>query len=625
MIFVQIDNVSKSYNEKTLFDNISFGIHKGHKIALIAKNGSGKSTLLKIIAGSETQNGGTIIMRNGLTYEYLDQNPVFDEEMNVLEGVFASKKGHAQIVKAYEEALLSGDKNLLSVATDAMDAQNAWAFEASAKQILGQLQLTALNKKIKELSGGQKKRLALASVLISEPELLLLDEPTNHLDLDMIVWLEKYLQSSNATLLMVTHDRYFLDRVCNEIIEMDDGRIFKYKGNYSYFLEKRDERIENEKAVVEKAKNIMRKELDWIRRSPLARTTKSKSRIESFYDIKEIATSKRIEKTIKLEQKKQRLGKKIMEINYISKSFEGNQLFENFNYTFKKNEKIGIIGKNGCGKTTLLNILKGNLLPDKGYIDIGETVIMGYYKQDGIQFNEDMRVIDIAKEIAEVVKLNDGTKISASEFLRQFLFTNEMQYTPVSKLSGGERRRLYLMTILIRNPNFLILDEPTNDLDIITLNILEDYLSNFNGCVLLVSHDRYFMDKIVEHLFVFEEHSVVKDFPGNYSQYLTYKERKDVQEKKLEKNKENTLIKEKSNDLKPKKLTYKEQKEYEQLEQDINQLEEEKKQLEEQLYEGKLNHEEVLVKSARMGEVINAIEEKTERWFVLSIAGEKNV
>jgi len=621
MIYLQVDNLSKSFNEKLLFENISFGVHKGQKIALIAKNGTGKSTLLKIIAGLETMSSGSIVMRNDLTYDYLDQNPVFDENLSILEGVFDSTKSIIRIIKDYEEAIDSGDKKRLSDATDMMDQNNAWDYEARVKQILGQLNITQLNQKISELSGGQKKRLALAAVLISEPDLLILDEPTNHLDLDMIVWLEKYLERSNCTLLMVTHDRYFLDRVCNDIIEMDEGKLFRYKGNYSYFLEKREERIQNENTVIEKNRNLLSKELEWMRRMPKARTHKSKSRIETFYDIKEIASSRRIGKKIRLDLKGTRLGKKIMEINYITKSFDDLKLLENFTYTFKRNEKIGIVGKNGCGKTTLLNILTGHIPPDSGTVDIGETVLMGFYQQEGIQFDENQRVIDIAKEIAEVVKMSDGSKVSASEFLKQFLFTAEMQYTPVAKLSGGEKRRLYLMTVLMKSPNFLILDEPTNDLDILTLNVLEDYLNAFSGCVLMVSHDRFFMDKIVEHLFVFEGETVVRDFPGNYTRYLDYKELKEEQAKRLQPKPEKA-VKEKAPIDKPKKLTYKEQKEFDTLEAEISQLETEKKHIETILYDGSLNHEEVLEKSNRLGEIMKLMDDKSDRWLELSLITE---
>ncbi|OPZ98423.1 MAG: putative ABC transporter ATP-binding protein YjjK [Bacteroidetes bacterium ADurb.Bin408] len=621
MILLQAENISKSYNEKALFTGLSFGIHKGQKIALIAKNGTGKTTLLKILAGCEEADSGTIVMRNDLSYAYLAQNPIFNDKLSVLESVFAGAGNEAAIIKAYEQALMSGDKDNIANTYDQMNRLNLWDYEAQVKQILGQLEITDFDQLTGAMSGGQKKRLALASVLISRPELLILDEPTNHLDLDMIIWLEKYLDRLNCTLLMVTHDRYFLDRVCNDIIEMDDGHLYRYSGNYAYFLEKRNERIDNENMVVSKARNLYRRELEWMRQTPQARTTKSKSRIESFYEVQEIASSKRIEKKINLDMKTTRLGKKIMEIYYIGKSYAGKKLLENFTYTFKRNERIGIVGKNGCGKTTLLEILTGRIPADAGFIDTGDTVKIGYYRQEGIQFKEEQRVIDIAREIADVIVMSNGNKVSVPEFLRQFLFTNEMQYTPVARLSGGERRRLYLMTVLMKNPNFLILDEPTNDLDILTLNVLEEYLCNFNGCVLMVSHDRYFMDKIVEHLFVFEGETVVKDFPGNYSDYLLYKERKDALARKLQPKPEK-IIKEKNTSDKPVKLTYKEQKEYETLETEIALLETEKKQLEEQLSANATDHEKVLALSTRLGEILSLLDQKSDRWLELGMKGE---
>ena len=617
MIYLQVDNLSKSFGEKLLFEDISFGVHKDQKIALIAKNGTGKSTLLKIIAGIETYDTGSIIMRNDVSFAFLDQNPEYDESLSVLEGVFASSKSILKIIKEYEEAVVSGDRKRISDATDAMETNKAWDYEVKIKQILGQLEIKDLKQKIYELSGGQKKRLALANALISEPDLLILDEPTNHLDLDMIVWLEKFLQRSHCTLLMVTQDRYVLDRVCDDIIEIDGGKLHRYKGNYSYFLEKRDERIQRENTVIEKAQNILRTELEWMRRMPKARTTKSKSRIESFYEIKDIASSKKHDLRVRLDMKGTRLGKKILEVNYINKKFNNKVLLENFQFIFKRNERIGIVGKNGCGKTTLLNIITGLIPPDSGTIDVGETVVFGYYKQDGISFKEDQRVIDIAKEIAEVVIMSSGKKVSASEFLLHFLFTPEMQYTPVGKLSGGERRRLYLMTILMQNPNFLILDEPTNDLDILTLNVLEDYLKHFNGCVLMVSHDRFFMDKIVEHLFVFEGNNVVRDFPGNYSRYLEYKELNELKRKReaaaVNKPAKEKAVREKSN-----KLSYKEQKEFDDLELEIQQLEIEKTDMETELSSGSLAVKDLIEKSNRLKEILALSESKTDRWLELS-------
>ena len=621
MIYLQVENISKSFGEKLLFENISFGIHKDQKIALIARNGTGKSTMLKIIAGLESNDKGSIVFRNDITYTYLDQNPDFDESLTVLEGVFASSKSIISIIKNYEAALVSGDNKLIAEANDEMEINKAWDYENQIKQILGQLNITNLQQRIYELSGGQKKRLALANALITEPDLLILDEPTNHLDLEMIIWLEKYLQRCKSTLLMVTHDRYFLDRVCNDIIEIDDGKLFRYKGNYSYFLEKREERIQFENTVIEKAQNILRTELEWMRRMPKARTTKSKSRIDSFYDIKEIASGKRKERDMRLEMKETRLGKKILEINYISKKYGDIDLLENFEYIFKRNERIGIVGKNGCGKTTLLNMIAGLIPPDSGTIDVGETVSMGYYTQEGISFKEDQRVIDIAKDVAEVVKMNNGNNISVSGFLQYFLFTPEMQYTPIGKLSGGERRRLYLMTVLMKNPNFLILDEPTNDLDIITLNVLEEYLKNFNGCILVVSHDRFFMDKIAEHLFVFEENTVVRDFPGNYTRYLEYKEIVEEQ-KKLNSVKPEQAKKEKPIKEKPIKLSFNEQREFEALEVEVQQLETEKADIEAAFASGALESQKIVELSKRHEDIISALEIKTDRWLELSLKKE---
>ena len=621
MIYLQVENISKSFGEKLLFENISFGIHKDQKIALIARNGTGKSTMLKIIAGLESNDKGSIVFRNDITYTYLDQNPEFNESLTVLEGVFASSKSIISIIKNYEAALVSGDSKLIADANDEMEINKAWDYENQIKQILGQLNITNLQQKIYELSGGQKKRLALANALITEPDLLILDEPTNHLDLDMIIWLEKYLQRCKSTLLMVTHDRYFLDRVCNDIIEIDDGKLFRYKGNYSYFLEKREERIQFENTVIEKAQNILRTELEWMRRMPKARTTKSKSRIDSFYDIKEIASGKRKERDMRLEMKETRLGKKILEINYISKKYGDIDLLENFEYIFKRNERIGIVGKNGCGKTTLLNMIAGLIPPDSGTIDVGETVSMGYYTQEGISFKEDQRVIDIAKDVAEVVKMSNGNNISVSGFLQYFLFTPEMQYTPIGKLSGGERRRLYLMTVLMKNPNFLILDEPTNDLDIITLNVLEEYLKSFNGCILVVSHDRFFMDKIAEHLFVFEENTVVRDFPGNYTRYLEYKEIVEEQ-KKLNSVKPEQAKKEKPLKEKPIKLSFNENREFDGLEIEIQQLETEKAEIEAAFASGTLESQQIVDLSKRHEEIIPLIETKTDRWLELSLKKE---
>jgi len=620
MILLQAEDLTKSYNEKPLFTDISFGIHKGQKVALIAKNGTGKTTLLKILAGIEHADTGNVIIRNDLSLAYLDQNPTFDDDMKVLEGVFDLARDKKTWLNSFQETISINDTDVFT--EDYLKEAHEQKESLQLKQILSQLEINNFEQKIGTLSGGQKKRLALAAVLIGEPDILLLDEPTNHLDVHMIDWLEKYLERANCTLFMVTHDRYFLDRVCNDIIEIDNGQLYRYKGNYSYFLEKRSERIHSENSLVEKSRNLMRKELEWMRRMPLARTTKSKARIDAFYDLKKTAESKRIDKDLKITFKAARLGKKIIEIDYISKKYDSNVLFDNFAYTFKPLEKIGIVGKNGSGKTTLLNVIAALEKPDKGQLNYGETLSIGYYRQEGISFNEDQKVIDIAKEIAEVIPMSDGSKVSASEFLRHFLFTNEMQYTPVSKLSGGEKRRLYLMTILMRNPNFLILDEPTNDFDILTLNVLEEYLNNFKGCVLMVSHDRFFMDKIVEHLFVFEENGVINDFPGNYTQYMLHKKAKELKYKKEITNQ--IVQKEKVNHIKekPKKLSYKEQKEFDALELELEALENEKRTIEEDMTKNTLTHDEILQKSLRLEEILRLIDQKSDRWLELSLLTE---
>jgi ATP-binding cassette subfamily F protein uup len=556
MNYLQVENITKSFGDLVLFDNISISIHKDQKVALIAKNGAGKTTLLNIIAGIDSPDDGKVTFRNDIKVGYLEQMPYIDDKLTVMEHVFNSSKEIVAVIKDYEKALENDNKNQLEELLIKMDVLKAWDYEVKVNQILSKFKITNHDQIIGELSGGQKKRLALASILILEPDLLILDEPTNHLDLEMIEWLEVFLKKSKCTLLMVTHDRYFLDRVCTNIIEMDDNTIYNYKGNYTYFLEKREERILNQTAEVDKAKNLLKTEQDWMRRMPQARGTKAKYRIDAFYDLKDKASQKRDDSKVKLDVQTARLGKKIVEISNLSKSYGDLKLIENFSYKFQRFEKVGIVGKNGTGKSTLLNLINNTIQPDSGSIEIGETVVFGYYKQDGIQFDEGKKVLEVVQDIAEVVTLGDGFKMSVSHFLNYFLFPPEVQHSYVSKLSGGELRRLYLCTVLMKNPNFLILDEPTNDLDILTLDILEDYLKSFTGCVLIVSHDRYFMDKIVDHLFVFEGEGVVKDFPGNYSIYRDYeikkekKERKEIQAEKPVKQK--SVNKEKS-----KKLSYK--------------------------------------------------------------------
>lgn len=619
MNYIQADNLTKSYGDNFLFENITFSVNKDDKIALIAKNGAGKTSLLRIIAQTETADSGNISYKRDLKIGYLPQEPQMDDELTVIQEVYSSSSEVLSTIRRYEKAIDSGNQKHIDEAISAMDALKAWDHEVRIKQILAKLNITDFDKKIGHLSGGQKKRVALASLLIDEPEMFILDEPTNHLDLEMIEWLEGYLKSMKSTLLMVTHDRYFLDRVCTHIIELEKKQLFQYKGNYAYFLEKREMRRQNENTQIERARNLFKKELDWMRRTPSARGTKAKSRIEAFYELKEEASRKMHNDAVKLDVKTARLGKKILELYNLEKSFGDIKILNDFTYLFKRFEKVGVIGANGSGKTTLLNIIAGLEKIDKGKIDLGETVVFGYYTQDGIQLKDTKRVIEVIQDIGEVVTLGDGKKLSAVQFLNYFLFPKEMHYAYVEKLSGGEKRRLYLMTILMRNPNFLILDEPTNDLDIMTLNVLEEYLQNFQGCVLIVSHDRYFMDKIVEHVFVFEGDGVVKDFPGNYSQYRV----KELQRQKLEKPKPKAekVLKEKKS---KKKFSFKEKREFELLESEIANLTEEKKQLEEEINTGNLKTYELTEKSNRLGEILNLLEQKEDRWLELSLLQEES-
>lgn len=615
---LQIDSLTKSFGDLVLFDNISFGIAEGEKIGLIAKNGAGKTTLLNIIAGKEPQDDGRVVFRNGIKFSYLDQAPVFDPELTVLEACLNTDSEAVRIIARYEEIIESGNHDELDEVISKMDLLNAWDYEQRIKQILSQLKIFRYNQKIGELSGGQIKRVALANALISEPELIILDEPTNHLDLDMVEWLEEYLNRSNVSLLMVTHDRYFLDRVCNHIIEIDNKQIYTYKGNYAYYLEKREERLATMEAETDKARNLMRKELEWMRRQPKARGTKSKSRIDAFYDLKEKAEKSHKTSNIQLAAKGSYIGTKIFEAENITKSFGDIKITDNFNYIFTRYEKMGIIGNNGTGKSTFIKMLLGLVEPDSGNFDIGETVNFGYYSQDGLSFDEQTKVIDVVQNIAEVIDLGNGSRLTASQFLQHFLFSPARQHDFVYKLSGGEKRRLYLCTVLIKNPNFLILDEPTNDLDIVTLNILEDYLMAFKGCLIVISHDRYFMDKVVEHLMVFKGNAEIQNFPGNYTQYRDWKEEEDkllaaeARPEKEEKKAEKPVQTEKT------KLTYREQQEYERLEVEIEELEAEKDTLSEQLSSGTLSTEELLASSNRVAELIELIDDKTMRWLELS-------
>lgn len=612
--YLQLDNLTKSWGDLPLFKDISFTINQGEKVALIAKNGAGKTTLMNILYGGDIADSGKVIFNNDIRIGYLRQLPDLNPDETILEAAFSSTGESITAVREYESALESHDHKAIERAMDKLNILNCWDFELKIKQILTELNIHDLQQPIRELSGGQKKRVALAHVLIDEPDFLILDEPTNHLDLEMIEWLERTLEKSKCTLLMVTHDRYFLDRVCNEIIELDDQSLFRYKGNYSYYVEKRNDRIQNLNSEIERARNLFRTELDWLRRMPQARSHKSKYRTENAYILKEKA-SKRIEDNkLELAINSQRLGGKIINLDHLSKSFGDVTILKDFSYKFARFEKIGIVGKNGSGKSTFLNLLTGVYPADSGKMEVGETVRFGYFRQDGIQFSPDDRVIDIIKEIAEVVEMGDGSKLSASQFLNYFLFPPETQYSYVSKLSGGEKRRLYLCTILMRNPNFLILDEPTNDLDIMTLNVLEDYLKSFTGCTIVVSHDRFFMDKIVDHLFVFEGDGIIKDFPGNYSDYRDWAEERakaDQSVAKTEKPVREKPVQEK------KKLGFKEKKELDELEKTIAQLENEKKILEEEFNSGSLVSEELHKKSIRHGEITTQLEEKEFRWLEL--------
>ena len=618
MNYLSVENISKSFGERVLFNDISFGINKDQKVAFIAKNGTGKTSLLNIITGRAEADSGQIVSRKGIHVAFLSQNETLDPNLTVEETIFASDNPVLEIIANYEKALLNpDDAEEYQRAFEKMDAHNAWDFETQYKQILSKLKLDDLSQKVSNLSGGQKKRLGLATVLINRPDLLILDEPTNHLDLEMIEWLEEYFKKENITLFMVTHDRYFLERVCNEIIELEDGQLYSYKGSYSYYLEKKEARVQSERTSVEKAKNLYKKELNWMRRQPKARTTKSKSRIDDFYDIKERAHKRRNDHEVQLEINMERVGSKILELHNISKSFDDKILMDKFEYVFKKGERIGIIGKNGTGKSTFLNMITGNLATDSGKVIVGETTKFGYYTQSGINPKKGQKVIDIIKEFGEYIPLKKGRLISAAQLLERFMFDRKRQYDFVEKLSGGELKRLYLCTVLIQNPNFLILDEPTNDLDIVTLNVLESFLLDFPGCLLVVSHDRYFMDKIVDHLFVFRGEGVVEDFPGNYSDFRVYEDSV-VPESKSKNTGDKKEKKSWRQDDATQSLTHNEQKEYKRLEKDIQRLEEDKEKIEAEFVSGELSQEEIQEKSMELQKIIKQSEEKTERWFELA-------
>ncbi|MGS4346824.1 ABC-F family ATP-binding cassette domain-containing protein [Myroides odoratus] len=614
MNYLSVENISKSFGAHNLFENVSFGINKDQKIAFVAKNGSGKSTILKIITGLDDPDSGQVVIRKGIRMEFLSQEPNLQDELTIEESIFASDSDILKVIEGYEKALENPeDEEAYQKAFEQMEIHNAWDFETQYKQILTKLKLDDLKLKVKTLSGGQKKRLALAIILINKPDLLILDEPTNHLDLEMIEWLENYFAKENITLFMVTHDRFFLERVCNEIIELDNGLIYQYKGNYSYYLEKKDERIAAENASIDKAQNLFVKELSWMRRQPKARTTKSKSRIDDFYVIKEKASSRRKEHQVELEINMERMGSKVVELHKLNKSFNGKVILKDFSYMFNRGERIGIIGKNGSGKSTFLNILTQTMKPDTGKVVIGETIKIGYYTQGGISIKPEQKVIDVIKEFGEYIPLAKGRSISAGQLLERFLFDRKKQHDFVEKLSGGELKRLYLCTVLIQNPNFLILDEPTNDLDIVTLNVFESFLLDYPGCLVVVSHDRYFMDKIVDHLFVFRGEGEIEDFPGNYSDFRSYEDSIEPAKEEAPKEKVNWKENQVQNGL-----TFQEQKELQKIEREMTKLEEQKQEIEKEFADGKVEENQIDEKANALKKIINELEEKEERWFELS-------
>jgi ATP-binding cassette subfamily F protein uup len=616
MNYLSVENISKSYGERVLFDNVSFGINKDQKIAFIAKNGSGKTTIMNMINGLDEPDTGQVVIRKEIKMAFLSQNNNLQDELTIEENIFASDNEILKVIERYEKALENpNDEEAYQRAFDDMDRHNAWDFETQFKQILYKLKLEDLKMKVKNMSGGQKKRLSLAIILISKPDLLILDEPTNHLDLEMIEWLEDYFAKENITLFMVTHDRFFLERVCNEIIELDNGKIYQYKGNYSYYLEKKEERLASENASIDKAQNLFVKELAWMRRQPKARTTKSKSRQDDFYVIKEKAESRRKENVVELEINMERMGSKIIEMVKLNKDFPDRTILKDFSYSFQRGERIGIIGKNGTGKSTFLNILTQTIQPDSGKVIIGDTIKIGYYTQSGINPKPGQKVIDIIKEYGEYIPLTKGKIISASQLLERFLFDAKKQYDFVEKLSGGELKRLYLCTVLIQNPNFLILDEPTNDLDIVTLNVLESFLLDFPGCLLVVSHDRYFMDKIVDHLFVFRGEGEIEDFPGNYSDFRSYE---DSAEPKNLNSVSTEKVSWKEKNTTSAGLNFNEQKEFNKIEKEIKDLEYNKKQIEQEFADGKVADDKIEAKANELQKIIQTLEEKEERWFELS-------
>jgi len=620
--YLTLENVSKHYGEKVLFDNITLHVNQGDKIALVAKNGSGKTTLLRVVAGVEAPEGENNVIRlhRGVKIGYLPQEPVFNAAHTILEAVFESENEIIKAILRYNKSFNNpNDPDEMQNAMIAMDDLKAWDFEAKIKETLSKLNIHQYEQKVAHLSGGQVKRLALAKLILEEPEFLILDEPTNHLDLDMIEWLEVYLQRSSITVFMVTHDRYFLERVCNNIVELDEGNLYRYRGSYSDFLEKKSARHDNEAVVLDKTKKLFKKELDWVRRMPQGRGTKAKSRVDKFEEIKERAHQKRSNDLMQIDMKGARLGSKILELDGVSKSFGDLKILENFHYKFRKKERVGIVGPNGVGKTTFLKMLTKEIRPDHGRVVVGDTVVFGYYTQDGIDTLVDQRVIDVVRSVAEYIPMEGGYKLTAEQLLERFLFNRKQQQVYISQLSGGERRRLYLLTVLMKNPNFLILDEPTNDLDILTLNVLEEFLMDFAGCIIIVSHDRYFMDKVVEHLFIFEGDGKIKDYNSNYSDYRKAKKAEINERKRIERESAPKVTKEKVVDTNaPRKLTYMERKEMGKLEKEIAKLEAKRAEINEKFNDTSLSGDEISKLSIEVGEIGNKIEEKEMRWLELS-------
>ena len=617
--YLQVENISKSYGDRTLFENISFNINEGDKIALVAPNGTGKSSLLKILAGIEhSDRGGEVKFMKDIRVAFLDQDMVFDPNRTIFDEVYSRMGDLAPEIKEYEQAVVSNDSKRLERAIAAMDASGAWDIEQNIRQVLTSLKLERLDQPMRELSGGEAKRVAIACMMLQDAEFLIMDEPTNHLDIDIIEYLEGYLQRSRCTLLMVTHDRYFLDRVCNTIMEIDRGKLYTYRGNYTQYLEKREERYAIMQADIDKSRNLLRRELEWIRSTPQARTGKARYRVNAFYDLKDRASVSLQSGTVEIDVATSRLGRKIIDCMDVCLSFDGRKMLDNFSYKFTRGERIGIVGRNGVGKTTFLNLISGRITPDSGVIEQGETLRVGYYSQRGINFKPGQTVLECVQDIADVVKASDGHAVSATTYLNRFLFPHDTFTKRIDILSGGEKRRLYLLTVLMQNPNMLILDEPTNDLDIMTLNVLEEYLQEFKGSLIIVSHDRYFLDKCVDHLFVFEGDGKIKDFVGQYSEYREYIKEREAVVRSEERSSTPKPQQQRSHDTTKRKLSFKEQRELEQLESDLQRLGEERAQLEVEISSGILPYDRLSEVSKRIEELIALIDEKELRWLELN-------